>query len=61
MDRGVWRATVHAVAELDMTEQLTPTCEIAKQATIAIIYDNIIIYSNISLYSDNIIIAIMLT
>ena len=60
MDRGVWRATVHAVAELDTTDQLTPTCEIAKQATIAIIY-NIIIYSNISLYSDNIIIAIMVT
>ena len=26
MDRGVWRATIHvAIAELDMTEQLTHT------------------------------------
>ena len=24
MDRGAWRATVHAVAELDTTEWLTP-------------------------------------
>ena len=25
MDRGAWRATVHRVTELDMTEQLTHT------------------------------------
>ena len=25
MDKGVWRATVHRVAESDMTEQLTPS------------------------------------
>ena len=25
MDRGAWRATIHGVAELDMTEQLTHT------------------------------------
>ena len=25
MDRGAWRATVHGVSELDMTEQLTHT------------------------------------
>ena len=24
MDRGVWQATVHGVAELDMTELLSP-------------------------------------
>ena len=24
MDRGAWWSTVHGVAELDMTEQLTP-------------------------------------
>ena len=43
-----------------MTKQLTPTREIAKQATIAIIYNHIIIYGNI-LDSDNIIITIILT
>ena len=25
MDRGAWQATIHGVAELDMTEQLTHT------------------------------------
>ena len=46
--------------ESDTTERLTPTREIAKQATIAIINNHIIIYGNI-LDSDNIIIAVILT
>ena len=25
LDRGVWPATIHGIAELDMTEQLTHT------------------------------------
>ena len=29
MDRGVWRATVHGLAESDATEQLTHTCELS--------------------------------
>ena len=26
VDRGAWRATVHGIEELDMTEQLIHTC-----------------------------------
>ena len=32
MDRGAWRATVHGVAELDMTEPLTHTSRKASTA-----------------------------
>ena len=35
MDRGAWWATVHGVAELDMTEQLTHFIYVAKYPSMA--------------------------
>ena len=49
MDRGVWRATIHGVAESDMTEQLSNTSDNVHEYDVRfLVYNNLyLVYNNI--------------